>query len=169
MKQSESWLRPHVAALVLVAAISVSLALTRTAYADDPLGEKELQVERQLGCPICTNLPLNVCDNQLCQEMRGIIHQKLSQGETPEQVVAYFVSRYGDSVLLEPPRRGFSLAAWYLPFAALALGAVVFAGFLRQSLRRGKMVEQRLQFEDPGLERYRQQVRHDLEKLEENQ
>lgn len=169
MKQSEPWTRIRVAALVLVAVIVAVLALTRTAYADDPLGEQELQVERQLGCPICTNLPLNVCDNQLCQEMRGIIHQKLSQGETPDQVVAYFVSRYGDAVLLEPPRRGFSLAAWYLPFAALALGAVVFAGFLRQSLRRGRLVEQRLQFEDPSLERYRQQVRHDLEKLEDDQ
>ena len=98
--------------------------------------------------------------------MRGIIHQKLSEGQTPDQVVAYFVSRYGDAVLLEPPRRGFSLAAWYLPLAALALGAVIFAGFLRQSLRRGKMVEQRLRFEDPSLEPYRQRVRQDLERLE---
>ncbi len=166
MKQSDAGQTVAVAALVLLAVVFASLALPRTAYADDPLADKELQVERQLGCPICTNLPLNVCDNQLCQEMRGIIHQKLSEGQTPDQVVAYFVSRYGDAVLLEPPRRGFSLAAWYLPLAALALGAVIFAGFLRQSLRRGKMVEQRLRFEDPSLEPYRQRVRQDLERLE---
>ncbi len=166
LKQSDAWQTLAFAVLVLVAVALTSLALPRTAFADDPLAEKELQVERQLGCPICTNLPLNVCDNQLCQEMRGIIHQKLSQGETPDQVVAYFVSRYGDAVLLEPPRRGFSLAAWYLPLVALAVGAVIFAGFLRQSLRRGKMVEQRLRFEDPTLERYRQQVRQDLDRLE---
>jgi len=158
--------RPIIAALALLAILVIGFALPRTAYADDPLAQKELQVERQLGCPICTNLPLNVCDNQLCQEMRGVIRQKLSQGETPDQVVAYFVSRYGDSVLLEPPRRGFNLAAWFLPFLALALGAAIFVAFLRRSLRRQKTVERRLQFQDPSLERYREQVRRDLDRLE---
>lgn len=149
-------------------ALVAVLALPRPAYADDPLAAKELQVEQQLGCPICTNLPLNVCDNQLCQEMRGVIHQKLSEGETPDQVVAYFVTRYGDAVLLSPPRRGFSLAAWYLPFLALAFGVVIFFTFLRRSLRRQKVVERRFTFEDPALDRYRQQVRRDLEKLEDS-
>lgn len=153
--------------LLLLAAIAI-LALPRPAYADDPLAAKELQVEQRLGCPICTNLPLNVCDNQLCQEMRGVIHQKLNEGETPDQVVAYFVSRYGDAVLLSPPQRGFSLAAWYLPFLALALGMVVFLTFLRRSLRRQKVVARRFGFEDPGLDPYRQQVRRDLEKLEDS-
>src|SRR6185437_13728038 len=132
------------------------------------LAAKELQVEQRLGCPICTNLPLNVCDNQLCQGMRGVIHQKLSEGETPDQVVAYFVSRYGDAVLLSPPQRGFSLAAWYLPFLALAIGVVVFFTFLRRSLHRQKVVERRFKFEDPALDPYRQQVRRDLEKLEDS-
>ncbi len=153
--------------LLLVGLVAV-LALPRPAYADDPLATKELQVEQQLGCPICTNLPLNVCDNQLCQEMRGVIHQKLSEGETPDQVVAYFVSRYGDAVLLSPPQRGFSLAAWYLPFLALAAGAVVFLAFLKRSLRRQKVVERRFAFGDPALDQYRQQVRRDLEKLEDS-
>ena len=137
------------------------------AYADDPLAAKELQVERQLGCPICTNLPLNVCDNQLCQEMRGVIRQKLEAGETPDQVVAFFVSRYGDAVLLEPPQRGFSLAAWSMPFLAIAVGALIFFAFLRQSLRRRATIARRLVVEDPALDEYRARVRRELEKLEE--
>lgn len=158
---------PGTMLLLALLVVVAGFALPRPAYADDPLATKELQVERQLGCPICTDLPLNVCDNQLCQEMRGVIHQKLSQGETPDQVVAYFVSKYGDAVLLEPPRHGFSLAAWYLPFLAIVLGAAVFFTFLRRSLRRQRVVERRLQFEDPTLDEYRQRVRNDLEKLEE--
>jgi len=161
--------RPRPGTVLLSALLIVlvaGFALPRTAHADDPLAAKELQVERQLGCPICTDLPLNVCDNELCQEMRGVIHQKLSQGETPDQVVAYFVSRYGDSVLLSPPQQGFSLAAWYLPFLALVLGIAIVLTFLRRSLRRRKVVERRFQDQDPTLDPYRQQVRRDLEKME---
>ncbi|MGH7861103.1 MAG: cytochrome c-type biogenesis protein, partial [Candidatus Dormibacteraceae bacterium] len=154
--------------LLLALALVAGLALPRPAYAEDPLAAKELQVEQQLGCPICTNLPLNVCDNQLCQEMRGVIHQKLSAGDTPDQIVAYFVARYGDAVLLSPPREGFSLAAWYLPFLALALGVMILLTFLRRSLRRRRVVERRFRSEDPALDRYRQQVRRDLEKLEDS-
>lgn len=159
--------RPLLALLALLVVVIGSLALPWPAYADDPLATKELQVERQLGCPICTNLPLNVCDNQLCQEMRGVIHQRLEAGETPDQVVAYFVSRYGDAVLLEPPQRGFSLAVWYIPIVGLLIGAGIFYVFLRQSLIRRHRLLRRSVSLDPELERYREQVRRDLEQLEE--
>lgn len=154
--------------LAFVAVLALSAALPRPVQADDPLAEKELEVERQLGCPICTNLPLNVCDNQLCQEMRGVIRQKLAAGETPDQVVTYFVSRYGEAVLLEPPPRGFSLAAWDIPILAIVVGAVICLTFLRRSLHRQKLTTQHLLVEEPTLDRYREQVRRDLEKLEES-
>ncbi len=130
--------------------------------ADNSTSAKELQVERQLGCPICTNLPLNVCDNQICQQMKGIIRQKLSDGETPEQVVDYFVSRYGDAVLLTPPQRGFSLAVWYLPVVGLLAGALVVWAFLRGSVRRQRALDRRLAADDPALDQYRERVRREL-------
>src|SRR5262249_15381304 len=89
--------RASFAVLVAIAAVVAILSMfapVRVARADDPLAAKEMEVERQLGCPICTNLPLNVCDNQICTQMKDIIHQKLADGETPDAVVAYFVSRY---------------------------------------------------------------------------
>lgn len=152
--------------IALGLALLASLAVPRVGYADDPLAEKELEVERQLGCPVCTNLPLNVCDNQLCEEMRGIIREKLAAGETPDQVVAYFVSRYGEAVLLEPPRQGFNLAVWYLPILAVVIGAAIVLIFLRQSLQRGRLSAEHLQIDDPTLDRYRRQVRRDLERFE---
>lgn len=153
---------------VAVLLLTVVLAAVHgggAALADDPASAGELQVERQLGCPICTNLPLNVCDNAICQQMKGVIRQKLSDGETPDQVVAYFVSRYGEGVLLTPPEHGFNLAVWYLPIAAVLLGAVVILGFVRASIRRQRLIRRRLAVEDPRLERYRQAVRRDVAKL----
>jgi len=145
------------------------LALVSPVFADNSLAAKELEVEKQLGCPICTDLPLNVCDNEICQQMRGVIHQKISDGETPDQVVQYFVQRYGNGVLLAPPQHGFSLAAWYLPFLAVALGALALTTFLRHSLGRQRVIQRRLAIEDPALERYRDRVRRDLSTPEESE
>jgi len=125
----------------------------------------ELQVERQLGCPICTNLPLNVCDNQICQQMKGIIRQKLDSGESPNQIVAFFVSRYGDGVLLTPPQEGFSLAVWYFPVVAVALGGLAIWVFVRASLRRQRQIDRRLGESESDLEAYRRKVRREVESI----
>jgi hypothetical protein len=42
--------------------------------------------------------------------------------ETPEQVRAYFVEKYGTWILLAPPRQGFNLLVWVVPFAGSASG-----------------------------------------------
>lgn len=145
----------------------LAAAVVQPVHAEDPLADKELAVERQLGCPVCTDLALNVCDNQICQGMKNVIHEQLAAGKSPDEVVAYFVNRYGEGVLLTPPRRGFNLAVWYLPIVAVLLGAAIVWSFLRRSLQRQRSVAQRLAPTDPGLNRYRQQVRHEVEVLEE--
>jgi len=141
--------------------VAVGVLAGGTAFADD-ISQKQLQVEKQLGCPICTDLPLNVCDNQICVQMKGIIHQKLSEGETPDQVVQYFVARYGDGILLTPPQQGFNLAVWYLPFVAVLLGGFIVWGFVRQSVRRQVQIDRRLAEVDPGLDEYRERVRREV-------
>jgi cytochrome c-type biogenesis protein CcmH len=157
--------RGAVVALLMAALVVALLAVcapVRVAYADDPLAAKEMEVERQLGCPICTNLPLNVCDNQICTQMKGIIHQKLADGETPDAVVAYFVSRYGEGILLTPPQQGFNLAVWYLPVAAILVGALIVWTFVRRSMRRQKLASERLAGVESDLAGYRERVRREV-------
>jgi cytochrome c-type biogenesis protein CcmH len=150
-----------VAALTTILFLAAWLAPS-IAFADEPASESELQIERQLGCPVCTNLPLNVCDNQICQQMKGVIREKLAAGQTPDQIVAFFVSRYGDGVLLTPPQQGFSLAVWYFPVVAVLLGAFAIGAFLQASLLRQANVDRRLGEADPDLEIYRREVRRDV-------
>src|SRR5690242_14909158 len=77
--------------MTVLLTLLMSLGLTSAvAFADDSVNDKQLQIERQLGCPICTNLPLNICDNQICANMKGVIRQKLDAGESPSQIVDYF-------------------------------------------------------------------------------
>jgi cytochrome c-type biogenesis protein CcmH len=159
--------RESLAALLLLVVIAFAAFPAGRAHADGPATDAELQVERQLGCPICTNLPLNVCDNPICESMKGVIRQQLAEGQSQDQIVAYFVSRYGDGVLLTPPQRGFNLAVWYLPFAAILVGTLIVWGFVRRSVRRHQVIDQRLQPSDATLGRYRERVRRQVKELEE--
>jgi cytochrome c-type biogenesis protein CcmH len=73
--------------------------------------------------------------------MRGVIRTKLQAGESDQQIIDYFVERYGDGVLIEPPRRGISLLVWLAPVVMLAGGAVLLWRLLRSWLRpRGASV-----------------------------
>jgi cytochrome c-type biogenesis protein CcmH len=148
--------------MLLLAVFLLFGILPTLAFADDPLTEQQLQIERQLGCPICTNLPLNICDNQICTQMKGVIRQKLDAGESQSQIVDFFVARYGDGVLLTPPNRGFNLAVWYGPFIAVLIGGLLVWALLRGSLRRQRELRRRLAPSDPGLDAYRSRVRREV-------
>lgn len=104
-----------------------------------------------------------MCDNQICQQLRVVIRQKLSEGQTPNQVIDYLVSRYGESILLSPPRHGFNLTAWYLPIVGLVVGASIVVTVLGRSLARKREIERQREPPGPALGRYREQVRRDLE------
>ena len=68
--------------------------------------------------------------------MRSVIKERLAAGERPDQVVRYFVDKYGDWILLSPPRRGFSLIVWIFPFVAVVVGLGIVALVLRRWTRR---------------------------------
>ena len=73
------------------------------------------QVARQLYCPVCENIPLDVCPTQACGQWRDLIREKLADGWSEAQIKQYFVDQYGDRVLAEPPRRGLHWIVYVLP------------------------------------------------------
>ena len=87
------------------------------------------ELNKTIMCPLCPGESIDQSQNPLSAQMRAIVAEKLADGWTDDQIREFFVERYGPSVLLEPPREGFGLAAWLVPPAAfaLALAAVLFA------------------------------------------
>lgn len=71
-----------------------------------------LQLERQLLCPQCTNESLAVCQMPICADMRQLIRERLRAGATPDDILLFFRTRYGDRVLAELPKSGFNLVLW---------------------------------------------------------
>jgi cytochrome c-type biogenesis protein CcmH len=86
----------------------------------------------QLRCPVCQGLSVGDSPSELANEMRALVREQLQQGKTSAEVLDYFVQRYGEWILLAPPKRGFNLVIWVLPFILLPTGvAVVYLGARR--------------------------------------
>lgn len=114
------------------------LALTvpswTTAYAD-ALDEQTRQVAKRLQCPVCNGSSVADSPSDLARQMRNVIRQKLEAGESEDAIIAYFVERYGEGILTEPPRRGIGLAVWLAPIGILIAGGLLLGMLLRAWLR----------------------------------
>jgi cytochrome c-type biogenesis protein CcmH len=97
-----------VALMLVVASAGLQFGAAR-AEAQTPIEVQSLAIERKLLCPQCTNLRLDVCETQLCVDMRAVIRERLAQGQSEQQIIDYFTGRYGDRVLADIPREGFNL------------------------------------------------------------
>ena len=89
------------------------------------IDEQTVTIAKQLKCPVCQNVPVAYSQSQLADEMRLVIREKVAQGESEEAIIQYFVDRYGEDVLLEPRREGFSLLLWVTAVGVLLCGAAV--------------------------------------------
>jgi cytochrome c-type biogenesis protein CcmH len=122
---------------VLVAVLAVSAALTGIAGAASPVDERVVHdVAAQLRCVVCQNLSVADSPSETANQMRQIIRERIAAGESPEEVRAYFVEKYGQWILLSPPKEGFNLLVWVVPFAGLGAGLVLVAVVLRRWTRR---------------------------------
>jgi cytochrome c-type biogenesis protein CcmH len=121
---------------------------SRGASADTALEALTRSVAAQLRCPVCQGLSLADSPSELALEMKDVVREQLAAGRTPDDVKSYFVAKYGEWILLEPPRRGVNLLAYLLPAVALAGGL----GVVWLALRRwtgGARPAEELPISDP--------------------
>jgi cytochrome c-type biogenesis protein CcmH len=108
-----------------------------TAWGAPTLDDQVRAIASRLRCPVCQNESVADSPSELAAQMRALIRTRLQNGESPDAIVAYFVSRYGEWILLDPPRRGLGWLLWTAPGIALALGLLVAVAFVRRAVRRG--------------------------------
>jgi cytochrome c-type biogenesis protein CcmH len=106
-------------------------ALARPIAAEEALSPEALEIANQLNCPVCQGQSVRDSNSELARQMRQLIQQKLDQGESREQILQYFVDRYGVGVLREPPRQGFLWLLWWGPVIGLVVGILVVFLYLR--------------------------------------
>lgn len=112
--------------LILIALISIFSVVT-VVYAQEnvPSDDEVNAIAKKLYCPVCPNTPLDVCETKACEDWRAQIRDQLTAGWNEQQIIDYFVAQYGERVLAEPQRKGFSSLVWMLPVLGVVLGVVI--------------------------------------------
>jgi cytochrome c-type biogenesis protein CcmH len=106
---------------MLILLISTGIA---SAQDDAPTDDEVNAIAKQLYCPVCENVPLDVCPTDACENWREEIRQKLAAGWSDEEIKQYFVEQHGYQVLSTPPPEGLNLLVYILPPVAFLLGGV---------------------------------------------
>jgi cytochrome c-type biogenesis protein CcmH len=86
-------------------------------------------------CGTCPHLAVSQCTCSKADEIKAEIKQKIAQGMTEQQIINSFVAEHGQTVLSAPPKSGFNLSVWMIPFLAFVLGGIVLFAFLRNQQR----------------------------------
>src|SRR5215471_8551141 len=121
--------------IFLVIAVMLSATWFYVLHSTPPqqtLDQRVHDVASQLKCLVCQGESVADSPATLSQQMRGVIRQQLQSGKSEQQVIQYFVSRYGDRILLSPPWQGLTLLAWLVPIA-LMIGGLLLLFFVLRS------------------------------------
>ena len=121
------------------------------------------EIASELRCVVCQSLSVADSPSETAHQMRGVIRERLAAGETPDQIKAYFVEKYGEWILLAPPRRGFTLLVWIVPYAALLAGVLFVIVVVRRWSCRSAAAP--IEFR-PVDEAMRQRIRRELAEMD---
>lgn len=114
------------AGIILLLLVFLQLeALSAFGQGSGPTDDDVNAIASQLYCPVCENVPLDVCPTQACVQWRATIREKLAAGWSEDEIKQYFVEQYGARVLATPPAEGLNWLVYVLPPAALLAGAFV--------------------------------------------
>jgi cytochrome c-type biogenesis protein CcmH len=102
---------------------------------DSELEARTSAVASQLRCPVCQGLSIQDSPSELAQSMRSVVRDQLAAGRTPDEVKAYYVSKYGEWILLAPEPTGFNLVAYAVPVLVVLGGVLLVALAVRRWTR----------------------------------
>jgi cytochrome c-type biogenesis protein CcmH/NrfF len=103
--------------------------------ADTALEARTAAVAAQLRCPVCQGVSIQDSPAELAQQMRNLVREQLRTGKSPDEVKAYFVSKYGEWILLQPRASGFNILVYALPVLAVLGGLALIVVAMRRWTR----------------------------------
>ena len=117
----------------VVIAIFLPFLLAALVLTEDELQLRIKEVAKTLRCAVCQSESVWDSNAELALQMREIIRERVIQGESPAEIRAYFQSRYGDFILLQPQKRGMNWLLWGGPFLLLFSGGAILFRYLKQA------------------------------------
>ena len=150
-------MKRKLALLLIIAFLALPAAATNAATVED--------VANQLICQCGCTQVLSKCAEPVCgtrEEMKGLISEKLNQGQTQPEIIQSFVDQFGEKVLASPSKTGFNLTVWLAPIAAILLGGVVIYATVKKMIRQGKQTVEITALPEKEDEDYRRRLEKDL-------
>lgn len=100
----------------------------------DPVQEQRVQkLGKLLRCAVCQGVSIADSPASMARAQLDTVRELVSEGKSDEEIVTYFTDRYGEWVLLEPPKSGFNWFVWLGPVALVVGGAFVIS----RQIKRG--------------------------------
>jgi cytochrome c-type biogenesis protein CcmH len=104
---------------------------------DEVLSDANLEararvLSRELRCMVCQNQSIDDSDAPLAKDLRVLVRERLTKGDSDEQVMDFLVSRYGEFVLLRPTFEWHTAILWLTPLIVLLAGAIAMLAAIRR-------------------------------------
>jgi cytochrome c-type biogenesis protein CcmH len=113
--------------------VTVSLlALPSAGAQTTPASAKEREIEDLLIAPCCWTQPVSQHYSEVAETIRKEVHEMVLAGKSRDEILNYYVSRYGERILAAPRPRGFNALVYILPWLALILGASLLILLLKK-------------------------------------
>ncbi len=119
---------------VYLAAGTVAMAIEPgEALADAKLEARARVISAELRCLVCQNQSIDDSDAELARDLRLVVRERLTMGDTNDQIFDFVAARYGDFVLLNPPFNASTFLLWVGPAGVFVIGSIgVFIYFRRR-------------------------------------
>ena len=157
--------------LSLVALLTVaSLAQVNGLHAQTPeppegsYSESQAQgIDRMIMCPVCPAETIDQAQVEISFQMRAVVREMLADGKERDEILDFFVERYGKDILAAPPKTGANLVAWLAPVGGFGAGLVAVFLIIRSMSRQRPALLSAQPVQDAGLIPYLQLVDRHLD------
>ena len=135
--------------LLLLLAMPAFAAIDVYQFDNEQQEQRFRILSEELRCPKCQNQSIADSDAGIAQDMRTRVHTMILEGKSDEDIVDYFVSRYGDFVSYRPPVNAGTSILWLGPILLLLGGAVLIVILLRNASRKAAADDEASQDKEP--------------------
>jgi len=126
--------------LILLVLLIASPALADSALPPAYWANRQLPDERQearaqalmeeIRCLVCQGQSIADSDAELASDMRDLVRRRIAAGESPSEIRAWLIQRYGSWISYRPPSEPLTWPLWVAPLVLLVAGALIARGRL---------------------------------------
>ena len=110
--------------LILLCFVSLPDGLAKVVD-ETEIDQQVREIAKTLRCTVCQTENIWESGAPLAHQMREAVRERVMQGQSAEEIRAYFHSRYGDYIMMEPPKQGINWLIWLAPFLLLFGGGAL--------------------------------------------